>query len=426
MLDLVPPASRRPSPVREAPDLGDLSDAELHEHYVECRRRERVAAAEGAAALAEIDRRRSFSLEGHLSATAFVAHRVGDSHRAAAGRLRLARALEEMPCTADAFRQGDIDEVRVRRLIDAHEVAPDAFGGAEAALVEGARSMDAGTFTRTVGYWRHNTAADASRRVERELFERRHLSVSETLEGLVRLDAELDPVSAETVITAIRALAGPADRDGGDGRTSAQRRADALTEVCRRFLDSGDAPVSGGRKPHLNVVVDLEGFAGGATTRSEIGERRVLGPAAREYLACDATVCGVLVQGPHEVLQMGRRVRTATPAQLRALALRDGGCVIPGCGRPPDWCDAHHLVPWIHGGLTDVAEMALVCRPHHMMIHLGVLDLPRLGGPTASSAADRHPRRAAHWVGDSDRIGADGRDGRAGPDTDGRHRHAGP
>jgi 5-methylcytosine-specific restriction protein A len=94
-------------------------------------------------------------------------------------------------------------------------------------------------------------------------------------------------------------------------------------------------------------------------------------------LARDATVCGVLMEGPHEVLQMGRRARTATPAQLRALAIRDGGCVIPGCGRPPDWCDAHHLVPWTRGGATDINDMRLVCRPHHTMIHLGLLDLPQ-------------------------------------------------
>jgi hypothetical protein len=377
MLGLTASPYRRLATTDEPVDVAGLSDAELHEFYLECRRRERVAAAEGAAALAEINRRRSFHREGYLSASAFVAHRAGDSHRAAAGRVRIARALERMPGTADAFEQGDIDEVRVRRLIDAREAAPEAFGEAEAALVDEARSLDAGTFTKTVVLWRHNTAAELARRTERDLYERRRLCVADTFEGMVRLDAELDPVSAETVIAAIGALAGPANRDGGDGRTPTQRRADALTELCRRYLDAGEAPISGGQKPHLNVVVDLDALTGGAVTRSQIGQERVLGPAAREFLACDATVCGVLMEGPHEVLQMGRRARTATPAQLRALAVRDRGCVIPGCGRPPDWCDAHHHIPWIHGGLTDIGDMSLVCRPHHMMIHLGLLDLPR-------------------------------------------------
>jgi hypothetical protein len=354
-----------------------MPDDELHGFYEECRRRERVAAAEGAAALAEIDRRRSFSGEGYLSAVAFVAHRAGDSHQAAAGRVRLARALEAMPHTAAAFGAGHIDVIRVRRLMDAHSDAPDQFGRAEEDLVERARAQEAAAFTQTVAIWRQNIAHQRARLEEQQQFRRRRLTITETFEGMIHLDADMDRISGETVLTAIGALAGPADRDGEDGRTPTQRRVDALGEICRRYLDSGEASISGGQRPHLNVIVDLDALTGGPVTRSQIGHGRPLGPAAREFLACDATVCGVLMEGPHEILQMGRKVRTATPAQLRALAVRDGGCVVPGCGRPPDWCDAHHLIPWIEGGATNTEEMCLLCRPHHILLHLGLLDLPQ-------------------------------------------------
>jgi hypothetical protein len=354
-----------------------MSSRSLHDFYLECRRRESAAAAEGAAALAEIDRRRSFYREGYLSTSAFVAHRAGDSHQAAAGRVRVARALETMPHTAAAFRAGEIDTIRVRRLIDAREVAPTEFAAAEQALADRARNQDSRTFTLTVGLWCRGAASEATRREERRQFERRRLSISETFEGMVRLDAHLDPISAETVVTAIGALSGPAGRDSTDGRTPAQRRVDALGEICRFYLDSGAAPLAGRHKPHLNVIVDVDTLTGGTSPRSEIGEHRLLGEAAREFLACDATVCGVLMEGSHHVLRMGRKTRTATPAQLRALAVRDGGCVIPGCGRPPSWCDAHHAVPWTHGGHTDVDRMQLVCRPHHIMIHFGTLEPPK-------------------------------------------------
>jgi len=357
--------------------LAGVSDDELHERYVECRRRERMAAAEAAEVLAEIDRRCSFLREGYLQAGSFVAHRVGDSHQAAAGRVRVARALREMPETAAAYRAGEIDVVRVRRLMDAREAAGDAFAAAEPELVERAGREDAATFARTVALWCERVAPAHTRREERERFERRRLSFAETFEGMVRVDAELDAVSAETVMTAVAALAGPANRDGGDGRTPAQRRVDALAEICRRYLDAGEAPIVGRRTPHLSVIVDLDGLTGGPVSRSEIGAGRVLGPAAREMLACDATVCGVLMAGGDEVLQMSRASRVATAAQFRALAIRDGGCVVPGCGRPPEWCDAHHLVAWIYGGMTDLVNLALVCRPHHVMIHLGALELPR-------------------------------------------------
>jgi hypothetical protein len=377
MLEVLPASWDDRATAADSPSFVGLPDAGLHDFYLECRRRERVAAAEGAAALAEIDRRRSFTGECYLSPVAFVAHRTGDSHQAAAGRLRMARALGSMPHTTAAFTAGDIDSVRVRRLIDAHNDAPAEFTNAEDDLVERARTQDAAAFTQTVAIWRQNQAHQRARLGERRQFQRRQLTITDTFEGMIHLDADLDPVTGETVITAIGTLAGPANRDDNDGRTATQRRADALGEICRRYLDTGHTPISGGQRPHLNVTVDLDGLTGGPVTRSQIGHNRTLGPAAREFLACDATVCGVLITRHREVLQMGRKTRTATPAQLRALAIRDGGCIVPGCGRPPDWCDAHHLIPWSKGGATNTEDMRLLCRPHHLMLHLGALQLPQ-------------------------------------------------
>jgi hypothetical protein len=56
-------------------------------------------------------------------------------------------------------------------------------------------------------------------------------------------------------------------------------------------------------------------------------------------------------------------------AQRRALAIRDGGCVEPGCTAPPEWCDAHHKWHWAHGGPTDLANLELRCRRHHITAH---------------------------------------------------------
>ena len=62
----------------------------------------------------------------------------------------------------------------------------------------------------------------------------------------------------------------------------------------------------------------------------------------------------------------GRPARP-TPAQ----AIRDGGCIFPGCTRPLAWCEAHHLWHWLAGGPTDLANLALVCRTHHRAVHEG-------------------------------------------------------
>ena len=65
------------------------------------------------------------------------------------------------------------------------------------------------------------------------------------------------------------------------------------------------------------------------------------------------------------VLCAGRTRRLASPAQRRILAARDGGCCFPGCTRPPSWCEAHHVIPWLLGGATDIDNLVLICGFHH-------------------------------------------------------------
>ena len=81
--------------------------------------------------------------------------------------------------------------------------------------------------------------------------------------------------------------------------------------------------------------------------------------------------------GPTQPLEVGRTTRVVTAAQRAALVVRDGGCVVAGCQRPPAWCEAHHLRHWLHGGPTDLANLALVCRAHHRAVHEGGWRLTR-------------------------------------------------
>jgi hypothetical protein len=74
---------------------------------------------------------------------------------------------------------------------------------------------------------------------------------------------------------------------------------------------------------------------------------------------------------PTQPLEVGRAGRVVQSAQRTALAVRDGGCVFPGCAGPLAWCEAHHLRHWLHGGPTDLANLALVCRAHHRAVHEG-------------------------------------------------------
>lgn len=104
--------------------------------------------------------------------------------------------------------------------------------------------------------------------------------------------------------------------------------------------------------------------------------------ATAQRIACTARLVGAIVDRHGEVLALGRSTRLATRAQRRALRVRDQGiCQFPGCHQTRH-LDAHHLVPWSQGGATDLANMLLLCRRHHTMVHEGgLIVMPQRSGP---------------------------------------------
>ena len=155
-------------------------------------------------------------------------------------------------------------------------------------------------------------------------------------------------------------------------RTPAQRRAAALAEVARRAVGAEPG------RPTIAVTIGLDDLAG--TDRFGPRRRDRSTPSHAETarrLACDANVVRVVTNGASEPLDVGRASRTVSPAQRRALTIRDRGCVFPGCDRPPGWCDGHHIVHWADGGPTDLANLALLCHHHHKAIHEGGWSMAR-------------------------------------------------
>jgi hypothetical protein len=74
-------------------------------------------------------------------------------------------------------------------------------------------------------------------------------------------------------------------------------------------------------------------------------------------------------------LAVGRTQRIASLPQRKALAVRDRGCVMPGCGVPAEQCQVHHVQAWGEGGATDLANLASLCWAHHRQVDLGRWDL---------------------------------------------------
>jgi uncharacterized protein DUF222/HNH endonuclease len=194
---------------------------------------------------------------------------------------------------------------------------------------------------------------------------RRGVTLSLPVDGLVRLSGLLTTEDAATVHAALDPLCNPI---AGDDRSAAHRRADALIDVCRLALRTGELPGDGGEPAQLSLTVGyhpLTRALGTATT--DTGAR--LSPATARRMACDAKILPIVLGGDGQILDAGRTRRLATGPLRRALHIRDQGCAFPGCDRPPRWTDAHHIVAWTGGGPTEVDNLVLLCRRHHRLIH---------------------------------------------------------
>ncbi|WP_415976962.1 DUF222 domain-containing protein [Rhodococcus sp. 077-4] len=120
------------------------------------------------------------------------------------------------------------------------------------------------------------------------------------------------------------------------------------------------------------------------------------GPMSRnlaELLTCDADLTPVIVDHHGVPLALGRTTRLATDDQRIALTIRDTCCVM--CGRPAQWCQAHHMKFWEHGGTTDLNNLALVCGECHRLVHHGdwQLIMGTDGHPYAIPPESVDPRR---------------------------------
>jgi hypothetical protein len=358
-------------------DLALVDDLSLEGDVSEISRVIGLLEAQKLRRVAEVDRRRSYTRDGGVSMTAWLA-RTCDVGSGMAGReVGVARRLASMPLTGEAFTAGDISPAKVMVLSSACEAHPVAFASDESMLVGFSSGLSLGEFRRAVAYWRNLQDEDRANLEMMEMRERSFLHISRTWAGMVRLDGQLDPESGEVVLEAIAAVTSEADRAaeataraGGSVEIAAQRRAHALVDLCRRSLDIG-ATVVGGVRPHVTVTVDYETLARRVGTTCEMSKTGTITPETARRLACDAGVSRVIVGPESEPLDVGRTHRMFTPAQRRALAIRDKGCRFPHCDRPPDWCDGHHLRHWVDGGETSLANAVLLCRRHHVLVHEG-------------------------------------------------------
>jgi hypothetical protein len=297
--------------------------------------------------------------------------------RGDAGRLiATVKALRKDPLTEESLRTGDISAPQARMIAEAlgalvhqPDVVVDQVRGAliAKAMAEGAESL-------------RLHAEDAAHRIApatvlnraRAAEEKRGFHMTPALDGYVP-GGFLSTTGGDALLTVLDALAEPPGKEGGGAFTGgdlAKGRADALVRLAEDRLRGGDLPQRHNGPTTMTIVMradTAQALPGAPAART--GRGRAVPAAEAHMLRCEAALRAVLVNGDGEVLWQGRKRRLATRAQYEAMAVRDGGCTVPGCGLPPRECDAHHDVPWAEGGHTDVDQMRLLCRRHHRELH---------------------------------------------------------
>jgi len=207
---------------------------------------------------------------------------------------------------------------------------------------------------------------DGTRPEEELQRDRRWFEMHPTKDGGYAGEFRLTAACGAKLHALIRPLAKVRVDESGalDQRTFGQRQHDALEDLCDRLLRSGSVPDTGGVPVSVVVTIDEQDLTrrtGSAATST--GNQ--LSTGALLQLATEAEIVPTVLNASGAVLDLGRTRRCASRSQHLALVARDRGCSFPGCQHPAEFCERHHIRPWIDGGLTDLNNLTLLCRYHH-------------------------------------------------------------
>jgi Domain of unknown function (DUF222)/HNH endonuclease len=328
--------------------------------------------------------------------------------------VRVAKALRRMPTTANLFREGRLSYSKVREVTRVVDVVE------EQRLCELALTATASQLARMISGFR---SADGMRIGQQT---KRKVAWHEREDGMVEFRARLPKDEAALLIAAIDTARDqfgqpPAKPDPcSDAQQEAEAgvgsysNVDALMDVARGFLDTAPQDRSGEDRTLVVVHVSAGQLAGnvpaGAPGTADPTEADQVAPdaegvgnvpagsaqpteavchiagvgsveaATAQRHACDSALLGAIVDKHGKVLALGRTRRLVSKAQRRALLIRDTMCQYPGC-HSTRHLKAHHVVPWILGGSTDLDNLILLCQWHHTAVHEG--------GVTITGAPDR-------------------------------------
>lgn len=290
---------------------------------------------------------------------------------------------------------------RLVEMIESWSVAADATTMAGAG-VTGVGTIDADRVLRLARDARDEL--DAAGIVERER-QRRSLRAFRRWrrpDGMTRYTWDLDPEGAALIDDVYDKITSP--RRGGprfiaederaraeamerDARTTEQLASDSFLELLQLAVDTDPATIVGVQRPAVRILVaarELQSRSGRAWIE---GQDFPVSIATVERHLCSSGSETIAFDDRIQPANLGRTTRYFSRAQRRLLSARDGGCRWPGCERPPEWTEAHHVRFWDRDhGPTDIDNGILLCRHHHLLLHDNhwEIEITTRGGPAGA------------------------------------------
>lgn len=339
----------------------ELTDHEVRELVQATQRVRSMADAACVRSAGALDASGAWAPDGARSPAAWMEWRCRIQKSRASAALRCARELRHMPLTEAAMLAGDLTSDHVRLLVDAKHVASAAFAEQEEKLVELATRFRISHFEKALRYWKQVNEPDAIEDEAARAFERREAHASTTFEGMVAVDALLDPIGGAIYLRELerieqelfeadwaeaRERLGDAATADDLRRSSRQRRADAMRIMAERSA----AKPADATEPRLL----LQALVGEKTLARicELSNGRVVTPGQLVPLLSRVDLERIVFDGPSKVIDVGVRRRLFTGATRIAVQVRDRECTHPSCDIPAERCQIDHIVPYEAGGTT--------------------------------------------------------------------------
>jgi hypothetical protein len=150
-----------------------------------------------------------------------------------------------------------------------------------------------------------------------------------------------------------------------DTRTRAQKQHDVFATILNVAAASGTLPTLGGAAPTLVVSVRAEDLAEARGAAHIDGIDEPVPISVARHVGCAGSITRVVLGDDGRIVSLATDERVFNQHQRKAISLRDGGCIIPGCHIPAPWCEIHHVVEHARGGPTHTDNGVLICWHHH-------------------------------------------------------------